>query len=134
MTTRNDGRLAFHGELSLSVLLALYDGPGYGMELVRRIEDRTDLRFGRRKVWPILRRLLDQGAVTKRQIEVPLDGPHGCIQRRVATEWKLTPVGMSKVERALGRIAAVLGGDELHVCRGRGKRMVFVSSAGTRHK
>ena len=125
MTRGTTGLHDFHGELALSILLALYDGPGYGLELARRIEARTDLRFGTKKVWPTLRRLRDRGEVAKREVTVQGDGPHGCVQQRQAVEWSLTQAGVKKVERVLARVAALLGGDCLVVTRNIRARLRF---------
>lgn len=61
------------GGLDLAILLAVAPGPRYGLELIRYLEEYTDLVVAEGTVYPILGRLAREGLI---RAEWVTEGPH----------------------------------------------------------
>jgi PadR family transcriptional regulator PadR len=62
------------GSLELAILAALWEGPCYGLEIIRRLEDGSDLVVVEGTVYPLLNRLKALGLVQSEWVES--DGGH----------------------------------------------------------
>src|SRR5208283_5783049 len=57
------------GCLELAILAALWDGRGYGLEILRRLESDSDLIVSEGTVYPLLSRLKALGLVRSEWVE-----------------------------------------------------------------
>ena len=120
---------SFGGELTLALFVSLYDAPGTVLDLIERIEHRTDIQpdgYGLRHTYWALEEARKRGEVTRKYVKVLRRGGSGHgVQRRRIYEYALTTTGEQKVERILGRIASMLGGSALWIMEGDRPRLRF---------
>jgi DNA-binding PadR family transcriptional regulator len=90
-----------------ALLLALRDGPGYGLDLIRRVGGRTrgTVRLSAARVYPALKALERQKLVTS-SVVVP-GGRRGA---RARTYYDLTPTGVRASSVCREAVAALAAG------------------------
>ena len=79
------------GCLELAILAALWDGRGYGLEILRRLESDSDLIVSEGTVYPLLSRLKALGLVRSEWVESDAGHPRKYYQ--------LTPAGRERATR-----------------------------------
>lgn len=57
------------GSLGLAVLACLWDGPLYGLEILRRLDSHADLTVPEGTIYPLLTRLKAEGLVDSKWVE-----------------------------------------------------------------
>jgi PadR family transcriptional regulator PadR len=85
------------GWLELAILATLRDEKLYGLEILRRLEDATDLVVAEGTVYPILNRLKTDGLVETKWVEGEVGHPR--------KYYWLTPAGRSRAT-AMARYAS----------------------------
>lgn len=90
MTLENWLEQLRRGGLEFAVLLTLTESPRYGFDLIRRLEDSTDLVVNEGTVYPLLARLAQQGLLATEWVAD--EGPH---PRKY---YRLTARGRDRVE------------------------------------
>src|SRR6187549_3287204 len=90
-----------------ALLLALRDGPGYGLDLIRRVGGRTGgtIRLSAARVYPALKALERQKLVTSSVVV-----PRGRRGARSRTYYDLTPTGVRASTACRDAVAALAAG------------------------
>jgi len=90
-----------------ALLLALRDGPGYGLELIRRVGERTggSVRLSAARVYPSLSALERERLVTSSVV-----APGGRRGARSRTFYDLTIAGVNESTRIRDAVAALAAG------------------------
>jgi DNA-binding PadR family transcriptional regulator len=104
-----------------ALLLALGQGPGYGLELIGRVRDRTGgrVRLAESRVYPALLDLAQAGMVTATQVT-----PGARRGGRARTYYELTPAGFAAAEEDRSALALLVAGPARRpVNRGQLRRM-----------
>jgi len=76
------------GSLELAILAALWEGKRYGLEILRRLEDDSDLIVSEGTVYPLLSRLKALGLVRSEWVESEAGHPR--------KYYALTPAGKQR--------------------------------------
>jgi PadR family transcriptional regulator, regulatory protein PadR len=63
------------GALEMAALATLWDGRMYGLEIIRRLETRSQLALAEGTIYPILNRLKAEGMVTSEWVEAEAGHP-----------------------------------------------------------
>jgi PadR family transcriptional regulator PadR len=82
------------GSLGLAVLACLWEGPLYGLEILRRLESRADLAVPEGTIYPLLTRLKAEDLVSSHWVESDAGHP-----RKYYT---LTETGRGRVRELTG--------------------------------
>jgi PadR family transcriptional regulator PadR len=93
MTFENWQEQLRRGGLDLAILLAVARGPRYGLDIIRHLEESTDLVVTEGTIYPILARLTREGALEAEWVAG--EAPH---PRKY---YRLTDGGRRKLERML---------------------------------
>ena len=72
------------GSLEMATLAALWSGRLYGLEIIRRFEDSSQLALAEGTIYPILSRLKNEGLVASEWGQMPFWGSAPCSRRRRA--------------------------------------------------
>ena len=90
-----------------AVLLALRDGPGYGLELIRRVARQSGglIRLSGARVYPALKALEEERLVTSSIV-----APKGRRGARARTYYDLTVAGVSASSQCRDAVAALVAG------------------------
>ena len=90
-----------------ALLLALRDGPGYGLDLIRRATEHTRgrVRLSAARVYPSLKALQDQRLVTPAVV-----APRGRRGARSRTYYSLTPAGEREAAACLDAVTSLAAG------------------------
>lgn len=99
------------GSLELAILATLWEGRLYGLEIIRRLENDSDLIIVEGTVYPLLNRLKSLGLLESHWVESDSGHPRKYYQltpagRRRAVEMKHA---WSKFSASLDRLLAPLG-------------------------
>src|SRR5258708_4254759 len=86
-----------------ALLQVLRSGPGYGLELIRRLAQSTGLRLSEARVYPVLKQL--EGAGLVEAVRVAPKGRRGA---RAPIYYHLTPVGEAAAEAERQALLALL--------------------------
>jgi len=78
------------GWLELTILASLWNEKLYGLEILRRLEDHSDLEMAEGTIYPILSRLKADGLVESKWVEAESGHPR--------KYYWLTPAGRSRAE------------------------------------
>jgi PadR family transcriptional regulator PadR len=98
MTLENWQEQLRRGGLELAILLGVAPSPRYGLEIIRHLEDLTDLVVTEGTVYPILARLTRDGALEAEWVAD--EGPH---PRKY---YRLTPKGRRTLDEMLAHWSA----------------------------
>ena len=79
------------GTLELAVLLSVADGPRYGLEIIRHLEEFTDLVLTEGTIYPLLSRLARDGFLTSEWVAG--EAPH---PRKY---YRLSPAGRGRLSK-----------------------------------
>ncbi len=94
------------GGLELAILLALARGPRYGLEIIRHLEDSTDLVVTEGTIYPILARLSRDGVLSSEWRE---EGAHPRKYYRLTARGKRRLSDMTAVwEDFAGKLAQLI--------------------------
>lgn len=63
------------GALEMAALAALWDGRMYGLEIIRRLEDKSQLSLAEGTIYPILNRLKTEGMTISEWVEAEAGHP-----------------------------------------------------------
>lgn len=83
------------GSLGLAVLACLWDGPLYGLEMLRRLESHAEMTVPEGTIYPLLNRLKAEGLVDSEWVESAAGHPR--------KYYRLTEAGRLRV-RDLARV------------------------------
>ena len=92
------------GCLELAILAALWDGKRYGLEILKGLEDHSDLIVSEGTIYPLLSRLKAVGLVSSEWVESNAGPPR--------KYYALTPAGKRRLEEMVDvweRFSASLG-------------------------
>lgn len=90
------------GWLDLAVLATLWGGRRYGLEILRELEERSDLVVAEGTVYPVLRRLKDDGLVDSEWEDAETGHPR--------KYYRLTPLGRRRARSMAQDAVTFLGG------------------------
>lgn len=90
-----------------ALLLALRDGPGYGLDLIRRVAERTDraIRLSEARVYPTLKALEREKLLSASTV-----APKGRRGARARTYYDLTIAGVRASTECRDAVAALAAG------------------------
>src|SRR3569623_770508 len=83
------------GSLGLAVLACLWEGPLYGLEILRRLDSHADLTVPEGTIYPLLTRLKAEGLVDSEWVES--GGGHPRKYYRLTEQGRLRVHGMARV-------------------------------------
>ncbi len=94
------------GGLELAILLALSGGPRYGLEIIRHLEESTDLVVSEGTIYPILARLSRDGMLAPEWRE---EGAHPRKYYRLTAQGRRRLSDMTKMwEEFAGKLAQLI--------------------------
>lgn len=99
------------GVLDLAILLAVAPGPRYGLQVIRHLEELTDLVVGEGTVYPILARLTRQEVLAAEWVEGEASHPRKYYRLTRAGERRLTEMlgHWREVAAKIDRLAGASG-------------------------
>jgi DNA-binding PadR family transcriptional regulator len=83
-----------------ALMLALLQGPSYGLDLIERIRSRSRIRLPQGAVYPALQSLVERGLLRRWTVKPPGTG-------RPRTYYELTPRGVAAARAEREAIAAI---------------------------
>jgi PadR family transcriptional regulator PadR len=86
------------GGLGLAVLAALWSGPIYGLEMLRRLADEGDIHVPEGTIYPLMNRLKTEGLVTSEWVES--DAGHPRKYYRLTAKGRARLAGMARSWRS----------------------------------
>ena len=89
------------GTLEMAVLLTVAPGPRYGLEIIRHLEEFTDLVLSEGTVYPLLTRLARDGFLTAEWIDDKAPHPR--------KDYRLTPSGRARLNNMCREFQAFTG-------------------------
>jgi PadR family transcriptional regulator PadR len=104
------------GALEMAILASLWDGRAYGLEIIRNLEDRSQLVLAEGTIYPILSRLKEDALLTSEWVEADAGHPRKYYSLTKSGRERLHKMAESWVDfsRNLSRLVApVLSKKEL---------------------
>jgi PadR family transcriptional regulator, regulatory protein PadR len=94
------------GALEMAILAALWSGRLYGLEIIRRFEDSSQLALAEGTIYPILSRLKSEGLLTSEWVEAEAGHPRKYYQLTAPGRVRLQQMAETWTEfsRELGRL------------------------------
>lgn len=96
------------GALEMAILAALWQGRGYGLEIIRQLESESQLVLAEGTIYPILNRLKADGLLSSEWVEAEAGHPRKYYSLTVAGRERLRQMAEAWVDfsRGLGRLIA----------------------------
>lgn len=96
------------GALEMAILAALWKGRGYGLEIIRQLENQSQLVLAEGTIYPILNRLKADGMLTSEWVEAEAGHPRKYYSLTAAGRERLRRMAEAWVDfsRGLGRLIA----------------------------
>jgi PadR family transcriptional regulator PadR len=96
------------GALEMAIMASLWKGRAYGLEILRVLENQSQLVLAEGTIYPILSRLKEDGLLTSEWVEAEAGHPRKYYALTGAGRRRLTQMAEAWVEfsRGLGRLIA----------------------------